>query len=55
MIYSITKSCLTTESNIENGQNDCAVNIILNSVSKLITLIFGNMTKVKDMWETLFN
>jgi gag-polypeptide of LTR copia-type len=46
---------LTTESQIDKGLNDCAVNAILNSVSEPIALVFGNMTSDRDMWLALLN
>jgi gag-polypeptide of LTR copia-type len=53
--YNITTHSLTTEYQIDKGLNDCAVNVILNSVSEPITLIFGNMTSARDMWLALLN
>jgi hypothetical protein len=47
--YNITIHSLTTESQIDKGLNDCAVNAILNSISEPIALVFGNMTSVRDM------
>jgi gag-polypeptide of LTR copia-type len=46
---------LTTESQIDKGLNDYAVNVILNSVSEPIALIFGNMTSAMDIWLALLN
>jgi gag-polypeptide of LTR copia-type len=53
--YNTTTHSLTTESQIDKGLNDYAVNVILNSVSEPITLVFGNMTNARDMWLALLN
>jgi gag-polypeptide of LTR copia-type len=53
--YNITTHSLTTKSQIDKGLNDCAVNVILNLVSELIALVFGNMISVRDMWLALLN
>jgi gag-polypeptide of LTR copia-type len=53
--YNITTHSLTTETQIDKGLNDCAVNAIFNSVSELIALVFGNMTSARDMWLALLN
>jgi hypothetical protein len=53
--YNPTTYCLTTESQIEKWHVDYVVNVILNSVSELITLVFGNMTCARDMWLALLN
>jgi gag-polypeptide of LTR copia-type len=53
--YNTTIHSLTTESQIDKGINDCAVNVILNSISEPIALVFGNMTSVRDMWLALLN
>jgi gag-polypeptide of LTR copia-type len=37
------------------SQNDYAVNVILNSVSDRITILFGNTEIASEMWETLLN
>jgi gag-polypeptide of LTR copia-type len=50
-----TTTHLTTESQIDKGLNDCALNVILNSVSEPITLVFDNMTSARDMWLALLN
>jgi gag-polypeptide of LTR copia-type len=53
--FNTTTYSLTTESQIDKGLNDCAVNAILNSVSEPITLVFGNMTSARDIWLVLLN
>jgi gag-polypeptide of LTR copia-type len=53
--YNTTTHSLTTESQIDKGLNDCALNVILNSVSEPITLVFDNMTSARDMWLALLN
>jgi gag-polypeptide of LTR copia-type len=53
--YNTTTRSLTTESQIDKDLNNCAVNIILNSVSEPIVLVFSNMTSAKDMWLVLLN
>jgi hypothetical protein len=53
--YNTTTHSLTIESQIDKGLNDYAVNVILNSVSEPIDLVFGNMTSARDMWLTLLN
>jgi hypothetical protein len=53
--FNPTTLCLITESQIEKGHNDCAINIILNSVSEPIALVFGNMTSARNMWLALLN
>jgi hypothetical protein len=47
--FNTTTHSLTIESQIDKDLNDCAVNVILNSVSEQIALVFGNMTSVRDM------
>jgi gag-polypeptide of LTR copia-type len=37
------------------SQNDYAVNVILNSVSEKIAILFGTTKIVSEMWETLLN
>jgi gag-polypeptide of LTR copia-type len=54
-IYNATTHSLITESQIDKDINDCAVNIILKSVSEPITLVFDNMTSARDMWLVLLN
>jgi gag-polypeptide of LTR copia-type len=46
---------LTTETQIDKGLNNYAVNAILNSINEPITLVFGNMTSARDIWLTLLN
>jgi hypothetical protein len=46
--FNPTIHSLTTESQIDKGHNDCAVNAILNSINEVITLVFGNMTSARD-------
>jgi hypothetical protein len=53
--YNTTTYNLTIESQIDKGLNDCAVNVILNSVSEPIALVFGNMTSARGMWLALLN
>jgi gag-polypeptide of LTR copia-type len=53
--FNTSTHCLTIKSQIDKYLNDCAVNIILNSISEPITLVFGNMTSVRDMWLVLLN
>jgi hypothetical protein len=37
------------------SQNDYAVNVILNSVSEKITILFGTTEIASEMWEILLN
>ena len=37
----------------EKSKNDNAVNAILNAISELVALIFGNLTSAKEMWNAL--
>jgi gag-polypeptide of LTR copia-type len=37
------------------SQNDYVVNVILNSVSERIAILFGNTEIASEMWETLLN
>jgi gag-polypeptide of LTR copia-type len=37
------------------SQNDYAINVILNSVSKKITILFSNTKIASEIWETLLN
>jgi hypothetical protein len=53
--YNITTHSLITESQIDKGLNGCVVNVILNSVSEPIALVFYNMINAKDMWLTLLD
>jgi gag-polypeptide of LTR copia-type len=46
---------LTIKSQIDKPLNDYAVNVILNSASESIALVFGNMTSARDMWLALLN
>jgi gag-polypeptide of LTR copia-type len=53
--FNTTTHSLTIESQIDKGLNDCAVNVILNSVSEPIALVFSNMTSARNMWLALLN
>jgi gag-polypeptide of LTR copia-type len=37
------------------SQNDYAVNVILNSVSEYITILFGTTKIANEMWETILS
>jgi hypothetical protein len=37
------------------SQNDYAINIILNSVSERIAILFGTTEITSEMWETLLH
>jgi gag-polypeptide of LTR copia-type len=46
---------LTQKTKELKSQNDYVVNIILNSVSERIVILFGTIEIVSEMWETLLN
>jgi hypothetical protein len=46
---------LTQKAKELKSQNDYAVNVILNSVSKIIAILFGSTEIASEMWETLLN
>jgi gag-polypeptide of LTR copia-type len=46
---------MTQKSKELKSQNDYAVNVILNSVSKKIVILFGTIEIASEMWETLLN
>jgi gag-polypeptide of LTR copia-type len=50
-------SNLTLTQNVKQlkSQNDYAVNVILNSVSERITILFGTTEIASEMWKTLLN
>jgi endonuclease V-like protein UPF0215 family len=53
--FNSTTHSLTTESQIDKGLNNCAVNAIYNSISEPITLVFDNMISARDMYLALLN
>jgi gag-polypeptide of LTR copia-type len=53
--YDSSNLILTQEAKILKSQNDYAVNIILNSVSEKIVILFGTTEIASEMWETLLN
>jgi gag-polypeptide of LTR copia-type len=46
---------LTQKTKELKSQNDYVVNIILNSVSERIVILFGTIEIASEMWETLLN
>jgi gag-polypeptide of LTR copia-type len=53
--YDSSNLILTQKVKELKSQNDYAVNIILNSVSEKIVILFGTTKIVSEMWETLLN
>jgi gag-polypeptide of LTR copia-type len=53
--YDPNNLTLTQKTKELKSQNDYAVNIILNSVSEIITVLFGTTEIASEMWETLLN
>jgi hypothetical protein len=46
---------LTQKVNELKSQNDYAINVILNSVSERIAILFGTTEIASEIWETLLN
>jgi hypothetical protein len=46
---------LTQKAKELKSQNDYAFNVILNSVSEIITILFGTTEIASEIWETLLN
>ena len=44
---------LTDESKANKRVNDNAVNIVYSSVVEYVSMVFGNMTIAKDMWNAI--
>jgi gag-polypeptide of LTR copia-type len=53
--FNSTTHSLTTESQIDKGLNNYAVNDIRNSISEPIALVFDNMISARDMYLALLN
>jgi hypothetical protein len=53
--YNPSNLTLTQKVKELKSQNDYAVNVILNSVSEIITILFGTTEIASEMWETLLN
>jgi gag-polypeptide of LTR copia-type len=53
--YDPSNLILTQKTKKLKSQNDYVVNIILNSISKKIVILFGTTEITTEMWETLLN
>jgi hypothetical protein len=53
--YDPSNLILTQKVKELKSQNDYAVNVILNSVSEKIAILFGTIEIASEMWETLLN
>jgi gag-polypeptide of LTR copia-type len=53
--YDPSNLTLTKKIKELKSQNDYVVNVILNSVSKRIVILFGTTEIASEMWETLLN
>jgi hypothetical protein len=53
--YDPTNLILTQKVKELKSQNDYAVNVILNSVSEKIIILFGTTKITSEMWEPLLN
>jgi gag-polypeptide of LTR copia-type len=53
--YNPRNLILTQKAKELKFQNDYAVNVILNSISEKITILFGTIEIASEMWETLLN
>jgi gag-polypeptide of LTR copia-type len=53
--YDPSNLILTQKAKELKSQNDYAVNVILNSVSEKIAILFGTTEISSEMWETLLN
>ena len=53
--YNTDNTTLTTESKLLKVSNNNAVNVILNSVSEQVAMIFTDTTSAKAMWNALIN
>jgi hypothetical protein len=50
--YDPSKLTLTQKTKELKSQNDYAVNVILNTVSERIAILFGTTEIASEMWET---
>jgi hypothetical protein len=53
--YDHSKLTFTQKVKELKSQNDYAVNVILNSVSERMTILFDTIEIASEMWETLLN
>jgi hypothetical protein len=53
--YDSSNLTLTQKAKELKSQNDYAVNVILNLVSKRIAILFGIIKIASEMWETILN
>jgi gag-polypeptide of LTR copia-type len=53
--YDSSNLILTQKVKELKSQNDYAVNVILNSVSEKITILFGTTEIASEIWETILN
>jgi hypothetical protein len=52
-LYDSSNLTLTQKAKELKSQNNYAVNVILNSVSKNIAILFGTIEIASEIWETL--
>jgi hypothetical protein len=53
--YDPSNLTMTQKAKELKSQNDYAVNVILNSISENIVILFGTTEIASEMWETLLN
>jgi gag-polypeptide of LTR copia-type len=53
--YDPSNLTLTQKTKELKSQNDYVINVILNSVSERISILFGTTEIASEMWETLLN
>jgi gag-polypeptide of LTR copia-type len=53
--YNPSNLILTQKAKELKFQNDYAVNVILNSISEKIAILFGTIEIASEMWDTLLN
>jgi hypothetical protein len=53
--YDPSNLTMTQKAKELKSQNDYAVNVILNSISEKIAILFGTTEIASEMWETILN